>query len=217
MDDEDKEEKGTKGYTIWDYLSVERENIVSNLVANFFPIAEPEAFGLKDNKWDYTKGLLSIGDYARIISKLDLDWASDDNVRTSTKKIKERELIAKLTKGNLPLFKPLIKRDKNGNYYLENNIDLKENILKLMIPKGIADNFELFENKRDKERYEQMKNLNFIQLLTLMAKNNKFAKFGGIYIDPEEQEKRDKQLEASNERIEKYEQDQEEEEENSEE
>jgi hypothetical protein len=217
IDDEDKEEKGTKGYTIWDYLSVERENIVSNLVANFLPFLESEAFGLKDNKWDYTKGLLSIGDYYRIISKLDLDWASDDNVRTSTKKIKERELIAKLTKGNLPLFKPLIKRDKNGNYYLENNIDLKENILKLMIPKGIADNFELFENKRDKERYEQMKNLNFIQLLTLMAKNNKFAKFGGIYIDPEEQEKRDKQLEASNERIKRYEQDQEEEEENSEE
>ena len=217
IDDEDKEEKGTKGYTIWDYLSVERENIVSNLVANFLPFLEPEAFGLKDNKWDYTKGLLSIGDYYRIISKLDLNWASDDNVRTSTKKIKERELIAKLTKGNLPLFKPLIKRDKNGNYYLENNIDLKENILKLMIPKGIADNFELFENKRDKERYEQMKNLNFIQLLTLMAKNNKFAKFGGIYIDPEEQEKRDKQLEASNERIEKYKQDQEEEEEKEEE
>ena len=217
IDDEDKEEKGTKGYTIWDYLSVERENIVSNLVANFLPFLEPEAFGLKDNKWDYTKGLLSIGDYYRIISKLDLNWASDDNVRTSTKKIKEREFIAKLTKGNLPLFKPLIKRDKNGNYYLENNIDLKENILKLMIPKGIADNFELFENKRDKERYEQMKNLNFIQLLTLMAKNNKFAKFGGIYINPEEQEKRDKQLEASNERIEKYKQDQEEEEEEEEE
>ena len=224
LDDEDEEEKGTKGYTIWDiigetldYFSVERENIVSNLVANFAPYLELEAFGLKNNKWDYTKGLLAIGDYTRIISNLDLNWASDDNVRTSTKKIKEREFIAKLTKGNLPLFKPLIKRDKNGNYYLENNIDLKENILKLIIPKGIADNFELFENKRDKEKYEQMKNLNFIQLLTLMAKNNKFAKFGGIYINPEEQEKRDKQLEASNERIEKYKQDQEEEEEEEEE
>ena len=52
------------------------------------------------------------------------------------------------------------------------------------------------------ERYEKQKDLNFQQLLTLNAKNQKFAKFYGIYIDPDKQEERDKELEKSNERIE---------------
>lgn len=202
-DDEDEEEK-LKNYSWYDYLLILGENVTSNLIANYMPIMELGAYGYdnKTGKFDTNKALLVVGDLRRIFNTLEFDWADDETVATSKKKIKEREEILKLTGGKVPLLPPTLKEDEYGFYYLENNIEFKESLLKLTIPKGVSDNFEIFKNKKDLEKYEKQKDLNFQQLLTLNAKNQKFAKFYGIYIDPDKQEERDKELEKSNERIE---------------
>ena len=94
--------------------------------------------------------------------------------------------------------KKLLSNKKITIYSLENNTEIQDYFLKIFISKDIADNFELYKNENDKEKYEKQKDLNFLELLILNAKNIKFAKFNGVYIDPDKQEKRDKELEEWN-------------------
>ena len=57
--------------------------------------------------------------------------------------------------------------------------------------------------KSDSKKYKEQKDLDFLDLMINQAKNVKFAKFSGIYLSPEKQDKLSKKLKESNKRIEK--------------
>jgi hypothetical protein len=212
--DDEKEELINKSnfykylYLFYDYAYLLTDNLLSNFTANYLPFIEPDAFGINIDKGtvDINKSLLSGGDVFKFLKSTykNIFWSNDDVIRTSNQKIKDVKIIDKLTNNKRPFIKPIIKSKKLPSnkkitiYSLENNTEIQDYFLKIFISKDIADNFELYKNENDKEKYEKQKDLNFLELLILNAKNIKFAKFNGVYIDPDKQEKRDKELEEWN-------------------
>lgn len=211
-DDEEKKKKKNKKnsflddfLSFLDYVSIEISNVNSNLIANFSVIFEMDAYGYNstNNEIELNKTVPVLGDLFNLFKSFDIFWDSESKM-TSIKKIRERERIYKLSKGNVPLLKPTLKvNKKTKKLELQDNIEFKESFLKLFIPKNVSDNFKIYKNKSDSKKYKEQKDLDFLDLMINQAKNVKFAKFSGIYLSPEKQDKLSKKLKESNKRIEK--------------
>ena len=211
-DDEQKKKKKNKKnsfldyfLSFLDYVSIEISNVNSNLIANFSVIFEMDAYGYNstNNEIELNKTVPVLGDLFNLFKSFDIFWDSESKM-TSIKKIRERERIYKLSKGNVPLLKPTLKvNKKTKKLELQDNIEFKESFLKLFIPKNVSDNFKIYKNKSDSKKYKEQKDLDFLDLMINQAKNVKFAKFSGIYLSPEKQDKLSKKLKESNKRIEK--------------